>query len=380
LDICGFLEWVRRSPAVAETRGRRSILRFATADEHRRFLHTLRSNRSYTEELTEVRNLGLIHAVSVPAPREGIPRPWPDLVCEEDEVVRVEALPSGTNVAEKGIPWGVRYIRAPEAWNRTTGYRINVGVIDTGVDFHHPDLKHSVERGINLLHRAYLPQDDNGHGTHIAGTIAAANSMQGMIGVAPRAKIHPVKAFDYDGTAYVSDIILGIDWCVRHRMNVVNMSFGMKNSNKSLLKAVDNAFHSGVLIVASSGNDGLRDDIDYPARYGHTIAVGATNRDGKIASFTNRSDHIDIYAPGDNIVSAWLRGTHREMSGTSMATSHVSGAVALLLALKPGLSPDRIKSILKESAVPFKKGKAPGIAGELDVVRMLKTADKMGKR
>jgi subtilisin len=280
---------------------------------------------------------------------------------------------------DSGIPWGVRHVKAPEAWSKTTGYRIKVGVIDTGVDFHHPDLKHSIDRGINLLYRTYLPQDDNGHGTHIAGTIAAANRLQGMIGVAPRASIHPVKAFDYNGTAYVSDIILGIDWCVRNRMDVVNMSFGMRNRSKSLLQAVDNAHRSGVLIVASSGNDGLRDDIDYPARYGQTIAVGATNRDGRIASFANRSDMIDIYAPGDKIISAWLSGRHREMSGTSMATSHVTGAVALLLAHKPGLSPDRIKSILKRSARPLKSGKAPRTAGELDVMRMLKLADKMNK-
>ncbi|TJY38998.1 peptidase S8 [Cohnella pontilimi] len=303
-----------------------------------------------------------------------------EFACEEDPVIRVEAFTPGKNVSGIGIPWGVQHIRAPEAWSRTTGYRVNVGVIDTGVDFSHPDLKHSVEQGINVLHRTYLPQDDNGHGTHIAGTIAAANSLRGMIGVAPRARIHPVKAFDYDGTAYVSDIILGIDWCVRNRMDVVNMSFGMKQRSRSLLQAVDNAYHAGVLIIASSGNDGLRDDIDYPARYGQTIAVGATNREGKVASFTNRSEHIDIYAPGDKIVSAWLRGRHREMSGTSMATSHVSGAVALLLALKPGLSPHLIKSILKESAVPLKKGKALRTAGELDVMRMLKAAEKMGGR
>ncbi|QMV45041.1 S8 family peptidase [Cohnella cholangitidis] len=260
-------------------------------------------------------------------------------------------------------------------WSRTTGFRVKVGVIDTGVDFSHPDLRHSLERGINLLHRMALPQDDNGHGTHISGTIAAANELKGMIGVAPRSMIYPIKAFDYNGTAYVSDIILGIEWCVRNQMDVVNMSFGMKTKSRSLLNAVNNAYRSGVLIVASSGNDGQVGEIDYPARYNQTIAVGATTRSSRIAKFTNRSGLIDIYAPGERIVSAWLRGKHREMSGTSMATSHVTGAIALLLSLKPSLTPGQIKTIVKQSAKPLRNNKTPRIAGELNVVRMIKAAE-----
>jgi subtilisin family serine protease len=160
-------------------------------------------------------------------------------------------------------------------------------------------------------------------------------------------------------------------------MNVVNMSFGMKTRSKSLQSAVSNAYRSGVLIVASSGNDGKIGEIDYPARYSQTIAVGATNRQSRVAAFTNRSGLIDIYAPGDRIVSAWLRGKHREMSGTSMATSHVTGAIALLLALKPGLSPGQIKTIVKSSAKPLRKGKTPRIAGELNVLRMIKAAEHL---
>ncbi|MBB6670576.1 S8 family peptidase [Cohnella nanjingensis] len=275
------------------------------------------------------------------------------------------------------IPWGVRRIRAPKAWNRTTGQRVKVGVIDTGVDFQHPDLQHTLERGINLLQRTMLPQDDNGHGTHIAGSIAAANPVRGMIGVAPRSAIYPVKAFDYNGTAFVSDIILGIEWCVRNRMDVVNMSFGMTTRSKSLLGAVNNAYRSGVLIVASSGNDGKRGTIDFPARFANTVSVGALNRQGRIAKFTNRSALVDIYAPGDKVESAWLRGRRRIMSGTSMATSHVTGAIALLLADKPGLKPGEVKEILKRSARPLRNVKAPRRAGELDVMRMLQTADKI---
>ena len=191
---------------------------------------------------------------------------------------------------------------APLAWNRSTGHRIHIGVIDTGIDHSHPDLKSSIGRGINLIDRTQLPHDDDGHGTHIAGTIAAANQPTGMIGVAPRSMVYPVKAFDHNGSAYVSDIILGIEWCVRNGMHIINMSFGMKTRSKSLLTACINAVNAGVVIVASSGNDGKRRAIDYPARYPQTISVGATNRMRRIAPFSNRGPYIDIYAPGDGFI------------------------------------------------------------------------------
>ncbi|RED54978.1 S8 family peptidase [Cohnella lupini] len=383
MDANEIVEWLRHSPCSAADpfgSGRRGILRFPNSDDYDRFLHMTQAMHTSNAEssLASVRPLNLIQAVSCPIiDRE--PPAWlrGRAVWEEDAPVQVGALPKGALVTDKGIPWGVKHIQAPRAWSKTTGYRVKVGVIDTGVDFGHPDLRHSLERGINLLHRLSLPQDDNGHGTHISGTIAAANELQGMIGVAPRSMIYPVKAFDYNGTAFVSDIVLGIEWCVRNQMNVINMSFGMKTRSKSLQSAVSNAYRSGVLIVASSGNDGKIGEIDYPARYSQTIAVGATNRQSRVAAFTNRSGLIDIYAPGDRIVSAWLRGKHREMSGTSMATSHVTGAIALLLALKPGLSPGQIKTIVKSSAKPLRKGKTPRIAGELNVLRMIKAAEHL---
>ncbi|RKP48053.1 peptidase S8 [Cohnella endophytica] len=377
MDASEIAEWLRRSTRSSEEHGRRSILRFWNPEDYDKFVQTLRADRLRAKPLRNIRRLSLIRAVSCPLFPEDLP---PSLIgkayWEEDVPMRVHALPMGTIVTDTGVPWGVKHIQAPLAWSRTTGYRVKVGVIDTGVDFEHPDLRHSLERGINLLQRMYPPQDDNGHGTHISGTIAAANELDGIIGVAPRSKIYPVKAFDHNGTAFVSDIILGIEWCVRNQMDVVNMSFGMKTRSKALLNAVNYAYHSGVLIVASSGNDGRIGEIDYPARYNHTIAVGATNLQRRIAPFTNRSPSIDVYAPGDRIVSAWPRGKHREMSGTSMATSHVTGAIALLLSLKPELTPAQIKAIVKSSAKPLRNGKALRAAGELNVMRMIKAADR----
>lgn len=431
LNASRFGRWLQQALSCGETAPRR-ILRFRSAADYENCLRELRSAQGRHPSLGRlVLPLGIIRGLACPLPDAELPAAFRHAVtCEEDAVVRcfaagnrrppaalrkprktrkwraapgrrmrrlraaprkvrlapnhVRAVPrrdaAGDDAAEPvkdGIPWGVRRIRAPEVWNRTTGYGVKVGVIDTGVDFFHPDLSHSLRPGVNLLNRAILPHDDNGHGTHITGTIAAANRLRGMIGVAPRASVYPVKAFDEGGTAYVSDIVRAIDWCVRNRMNVINMSFGMDCRSPSLESAVAGAWRAGLMIVASAGNDSKRGVVDFPARSGHSIAVGALDRRGRVASFTNRSRDIDVYAPGERIYSCWPRGRHREMSGTSMATSHVTGAIALLLAYRPGLTPAQILKIVRTSARPLAGRYAPHTAGMLDVVRMLETADAM---
>ncbi|WP_028609477.1 S8 family peptidase [Paenibacillus harenae] len=378
MDTAVFIRLLQETMACTDTATVKRIIRFQHVSDYRYFLQKLPVIQPSSSPHKRIRQMPIIRAISCRLPAEETLERFSGRVwIEKDCKISVHASMPKSTIVEKGIPWGVNQIRAPHAWSTTTGHRVRVGVIDTGVDFNHPDLRQSLSRGINLLNRSMLPHDDNGHGTHIAGTIAAANQIQGMIGVAPRALISPVKAFDHNGSAFVSDIILGIEWCVRNRMNVINMSFGMKTRSKALLSAVTNAYNAGVIIVASSGNDGKRRSIDYPARYPQTISVGATNKLRRIAPFSNRGSYIDIYAPGDKIVSSWLRGKYNEMSGTSMATSHVSGAIALLLAHRPGLTPAEIKSIIKRSVQPLKGRKARRTIGELDVIRMMQAVEKL---
>ena len=430
LDASRFGRWLQQALCCEQSAPRR-ILRFRSAADYENCLSELRSAQRRHPFLARlVLPLGIIRGLACPLPDAALPAAFRHAVtCEEDAPVRhcaaggrpsavsrkprklrnrraspvrrlrrlhttprkVRLAPNHArtvprrgatgdetaDLVKDGIPWGVRRIRAPEVWNRTTGYGVKVGVIDTGVDFFHPDLSHSLRPGVNLLNRAMPPLDDNGHGTHITGTIAAANRLRGMIGVAPRASVYPVKAFDDSGTAYVSDIIRAIDWCVRNRMDIINMSFGMDYRSPSLESAVAGAWRAGLMIVASAGNDSKRGVVDFPARSGHSIAVGALDRRGRVASFTNRSRDIDVYAPGERIYSCWPRGRHREMSGTSMATSHVTGAIALLLAYRPGLTPAQILKLVRTSARPLGGRHAPHTAGMLDVVRMLEAADAM---
>lgn len=357
-----FINWLEAA-AMQDTENVdcKHIIRFSSRRDYCTCIRQLNAASKNSVPLPDIQPLAIINAISCTLNTTTKPPSIPYIKSiETDRIMSVHAIKvvnavqpsSGTAHSHApSVPWGVKHIRAPQTWSKSKGDRIRVGVIDTGADYSHPDLRHCLSYGVNLVNRHLLPNDDNGHGTHIAGTIAAASSrQQGIVGVAPQAIIHPVKAFDHQGSAFVSDIIGGIDWCVRNQIHIINMSFGMKTYSKALELAVLHAFRSGVIVVASSGNEGKQKIIDYPARLRQVIAVGASTRRGKIAPFSNVSKTIDIYAPGEKIYSTWLKGKYHELSGTSMATSHVSGVVALMLSRKPGLNPTQIKSIVKRHA------------------------------
>lgn len=356
-----FVKWLQTAMHGAESVDCKHIIRFASRRDYSACIRELNRSAKDTGSMNGIQPLAIINAIScaLNTSTKFSSVPFAQSI-EVDVKMNVHSIkvvnavqPSNSTGPSDtaNVPWGIKHIRAPQAWAKSKGDRIRIGVIDTGADYNHPDLRHCLSYGVNLVNRHLLPNDDNGHGTHIAGTIAAASARpRGIVGVAPQAIIHPVKAFDHQGSAFVSDIIGGIDWCVRNQIHIINMSFGMKTYSKALEIAVHHAFRSGVIIVASSGNEGKQKRIDYPARLNQVIAVGASTRRGKIAAFSNISKTIDIYAPGEKIYSTWLKGKYHELSGTSMATSHVSGVIALMLSRRPGLNPTQIKSIVKRHA------------------------------
>ncbi|MCF2937539.1 S8 family peptidase [Paenibacillus alkaliterrae] len=251
------------------------------------------------------------------------------------------------------ITWNINRIKAPKAWKTTRGHGIKIAVIDTGIA-NHPNLK--IAGGINTIDGGSFA-DDNGHGTHVAGIVSAAGIPGKIIGTAPEAALYAVKALDRNGNGYVSDIIEGIDWCIRKKMKVINMSLGLlgSESSESLHAAVKRAAKQGIVIVASAGNSGSTSGkIDEPASFAETIAVAASNRSNQIADFSSRGKGISITAPGKKIWSTWLGGTYSVQSGTSMAAPHVAGGAALLMAGKAGLSPLAVKTRLRRSAIKLK--------------------------
>lgn len=377
MDNAALVSMLHRQLERTGSTSRRHILRIACRKQFLSLLKTVRTQkRKGSKRLwASVVPLPIIQAFACPGlPNPQLLRRFTDLISVEDDVkVSVHALPQGATPPY--VPDGIRSIGVPAVWPQSLGEQVKIGIIDTGVDYHHPDLQAVLSRGVNLVNPHTLPYDDNGHGTHIAGTIAATGRY-GMQGIAPRAVLFPVKAFDHNGSAYVSDIIRGIDWCVHQGVDVINMSFGMKKRSSAMLEAVRNASRSGVLIVASSGNDGKRNFIDFPARYPQTISVGAIDRKGRVASFSNRGQRIDIYAPGERITSTWPHRRYHDMSGTSMATSHVTGVIALMLAKRPQLSPAAVKRILSFAQRPLrvqkKKARGPGRIDAVKAFRRLK--------
>jgi subtilisin family serine protease len=256
------------------------------------------------------------------------------------------------------LPWGIDRVDAELSWGNSTGNGVKVAVVDTGIDFKHPDLAANVKGGVSFVTGSRGYMDDNGHGTHVAGTIAAANNDIGVVGVAPDAWLYGVKVLDKTGSGWLSDVIAGIDWSAANGMQVITMSLGSSGSSSSLQMAVDNAYNQGIVVVAAAGND-YYGAISYPAKYDSVIAVTATDSGNNIAYFSNIGPEAELAAPGVGIYSTYKGGTYATLDGTSMATPHVTGTVALLLATQPDMydsnsngkwDPPEVRTRLHDSA------------------------------
>jgi len=251
--------------------------------------------------------------------------------------------------AALNAPWNIKRVQAPSLWPSTLGGEVRVAVLDTGIG-PHPSLP--VAGGVNTIGgRSY--RDDNGHGTHVAGIAAAAGRSGSPAGVAPRVRLYAVKVLDRNGGGYVSDIVEGIEWCMKRGIRVMNMSFGLPpgTASRALLDAIRQATRRGIVTVVSAGNGGIASGgLDVPASYSETIAVAATTRQDRIAPFSSRGRGIAIAAPGEAIRSAKPGGGYRLESGTSMASPHVAGGAALLLARSPRLTPASLKRRLTATA------------------------------
>lgn len=245
------------------------------------------------------------------------------------------------------IPWGVGKVKANKVWQQTEGNQIRVAVLDTGIA-QHPDLQ--TNGSFNAI-EAKAVDDQNGHGTHVAGTITALRNKFGVVGVAPKVKLYAIKAFDAQGVAYNSDIVEGIDWCMRNKIQIINMSFGSNRYSSSLHDIIRRAYKQGIIMVASCGNSGKKSSqIDYPARFPETISVAATTQSDKITTFSSRGKGINVAAPGQGICSTYLNQTYTRLNGTSMAAPHVTGSAALILSRFPKSTPQSIRLRLQKSA------------------------------
>ena len=253
-------------------------------------------------------------------------------------------------------------VDGPEAWERSLGSEIIVGVIDTGVDLDHEDLAANIwtnaaelggTPGVDDDNNGYIddingwdfanndndPNDDESHGTHVAGTIAAVgNNSIGVIGVSPNAKIMALKFLDSSGSGLTSDAILAIEYATANGAHITNNSWGGGGFSQALLDAIENANAAGALFIAAAGNDGTDNDITphYPSSYNapNIISVASTDHNDALSSFSNfGATSVDLAAPGSSILSTLPNDTYGLLNGTSMATPHVTGVAALLYSL-----------------------------------------------
>jgi subtilisin family serine protease len=261
---------------------------------------------------------------------------------DDDFVIQTAQIQSATK--GKKIPdqpqqeflWNMLLIGAELAWPQMLGTSVRVAVLDTGVDLDHPDLYANIKGHINIIKPKKSGDDDSGHGTHVAGIVAAADNAIGVIGVGPEIDLYAVKVLDKKGAGWLSDLIDALDWCIDNDIQIINMSLGSLEDNSSFHEAVKNAYQAGIILIAAAGNYGQQGGIiSYPARYSETIAVSSVDQFGNLDPFSSFGNEIDITAPGVEVRSTYKDGYYALMSGTSMSAPHVTGTAALILCTIP---------------------------------------------
>lgn len=308
-------------------------------------------------------------------------------LCLRAEELEARTVLSGTAIVQPfsevdyfgdANDWSVNAINAPEVWARGhTGEQVIVAVIDTGVDLQHPDLARNIwinsdeidgngidddgngyiddRHGWNFAYNNATTQDSLGHGTHIAGTIAAARNRLGSTGVAYNAKIMPVRVIDDDGLASQIHIGAGIRYAVENGADIINLSLGGLGSRR-VSSSIQFAKDNEVLIVAAAGNSSASEP-DFPARYSATfdnvLSVGAHDNNLARSDFSNLvgdSESVQVEGPGEGVYSTGLARTYHFSGGTSTATAHVSGVAALTKSARPELSADRLRTLIVDGA------------------------------
>ena len=235
------------------------------------------------------------------------------------------------STSEYSESWALEDIGAEPAHSSNhTGRGVKIAILDTGVDYKHPELAPNYKGGYDFINMDSDPMDDNGHGTHVAGIIAAAKDGKGIVGVAPDAEIYAIKVSDQKGKGSFSGLVEGINWSIENDMDVVTMSITGSDGSKALKKAVESAYNEhGLVLVAAVGNG--NGEVLYPAAYDEVIGVGSVNKDNTLSSFSLTGSEVELVTPGSGIKSTAIGGKYRLSSGTSMATPFVTGAIALLL-------------------------------------------------
>jgi thermitase len=274
--------------------------------------------------------------------------------------------------------WNLPAIDTEAGWTLSRGKKgVAIAVIDSGIDLDHPDLVHRLQKGYNVLADNAIPEDDNGHGTHVAGIIASQpNNREGVAGITWFNPIMPIKALNSEGYGTSFDVAKAIHWAVDHGAKVINLSLGNYQPSTMLEEAIRYAYDRDVVLIAASGNDSTAQP-SFPAAYPEVISVGAVDPDLSFAHYSNYGTYLDVVAPGTNIASTFSQHRYAALSGTSMAAPHVTALAGLIRSLNPHLTNDDVKQIIIKTATDLgENGKDPYYGyGLINVYRALELAN-----
>lgn len=269
--------------------------------------------------------------------------------------------------AKQKAGWNITAFNLPDAWKHTQGQGVKIAVLDTGCDLDHPDLDGNLLPGMNFVNPGQPPNDGNGHGTHVIGTICAENNDIGVVGVAPKTKVIPVKVLDDSGNGNLLNVAKGIRWAADQGVDFISMSLGAPVPVQQVRKAIQYAAKKGAVCFVAAGNAGNTKEVFYPANYPETIAIGAINKFHNRANFSNTGNNLDFMAPGVDIFSTVPDNWYAALSGTSMAQPFACGVAALLLSyvrnnktnFKLETAED-YRNAFKKHTVPIKNGNYAG--------------------
>ncbi len=266
----------------------------------------------------------------VPTIAASIPKGKLDSLRRNPKVTSVEEDIT-VQITNDKLYWSANHIDAEAMPGQNQGQGVKVAILDTGIDLDHPDLR--MAGNVSFVPGTASGDDDHGHGTMVAGVVAALDNDTGVVGVAPEVALYSVKVLDQSGNGTMSVILSGIEWAVDNNMQVINMSFGgILNWPSAVRLALQKAYQAEIVIVAGAGNTGDQGIIFAPARFEPVIAVGATDSTNARASFSGTGSTLELMAPGVGITSTSRGGGYSSGSGTSLSTPHVAGVAALLIA------------------------------------------------